>query len=73
MAYNSDSASDRLSAVRDAIQRCLASQSYTVRGRQQSMAQLRDLRAMEKELQEEVNAENNGGSMASLAIQTRPT
>lgn len=73
MAYTSDSASDRLAAVRSAIDRCLASQSYTARGRSQQMAQLATLRAMEIELQDEVQAASDGGSMASLAIQTRPT
>lgn len=73
MAYTSDSASDRLAAVRSAIAACLTSQAYTVRGRSQQMAQLATLREMEKELQDEVGHENNGGSMASLAIQTRPT
>lgn len=72
MAY-SESASDRLSAVREAIGKCLTSQQYTVRGRQQQMAQLATLRAMEKELQQEVVHESAGGSMASLGMQVRPT
>lgn len=59
MAY-SGSASDRLTAVRAAIDKCLSSQMYSVRGRQQQMAQLRDLRQIEKELQEEVNQESGG-------------
>jgi hypothetical protein len=73
MAYTSDSATDRLAAVRTAIAACLNSQSYTVRGRTQAMAQLRDLREMEKDLQQEVTDSNAGGGMASLAICTRAT
>ena len=72
MAY-SGSASDRLTAVREAINRCLTSQSYSIRGRQQVMAQLATLRAMEKDLQEEANIEANSSQMASLAIFTRPS
>ena len=70
MAYTSESASDRLSAVRSAIAACLTSQSYTVRGRMQQMAQLATLRDMEISLQDEVTCESNGG-MASLAIPVR--
>ena len=68
MAYTSDSAADRLAAVRAAINRCLTSQEYEIgsQGRRQRMADLRDLRAMEKDIQEEVNS-GIGGSMASLA------
>ncbi len=72
MAYTSESATDRLAAVRAAIDKCLASQAYTVRGRNQQMAQLATLRDMEKELQQEVGAENDGGLMASLGLQVRP-
>lgn len=72
MAYSS-SASDRLTAVRAAIDRCLASQAYTARGRSQQMANLRDLRQMEKELMEEANQESQSGAMASLGLQVRPT
>jgi hypothetical protein len=71
MAY-SGSASDRLTAVRAAIDACLTSQQYTVRGRSQQMAQLRDLRQLEKELMEETNQEAQGGAMASLGLQIRP-
>jgi hypothetical protein len=73
MAYTSDSASDRLAAVRSAISACLTSQQYTVRGRSQMMAQLRDLRELEKDLMQEVVDSNAGGGMASLAIVTRAT
>jgi hypothetical protein len=71
MAY-SGSASDRLHAVRAAIDACLTSQQYTVRGRSQQMAQLRDLRQLEKELMEETNQEAQGSAMASLGLQIRP-
>lgn len=73
MAYSSD-ASERLATVRAAIDRCLTSQDYTIRGRRQVMAQLRDLRAMEKELQQEANQVSYGDQdMASLAEFTEPT
>ena len=66
MAYG-DSASASLTAVREAIQRCLTSQQYTARGRSQQMAQLRDLRALEKELQQEVlDGSESGGAMTSV-------
>lgn len=71
MSYSSDSAADRLAAVRTAINKCLTSQSYSIAGRNQQMANLRDLRAMEKELQDE--ASNGSGSMCSLGIQERPS
>lgn len=71
MGYESDSAADRLAAVRSAISRCLTSQAYSIAGRNQQMAQLRDLRQMEKELQEEVA--NTSDSMCSLGIQTEPS
>lgn len=69
--YNSDSASDRLAAVRSAINACLTAQSYSVAGRMKAMAQLKELRAMEKELQEEVDRPQGGG-MCSLGMQTDP-
>lgn len=70
MAYNSSSAADRLSAVRDAIANCLLSQAHDIEGRRQQMADLRALREMEKELMHEAS---NPSSMASLASQVRPT
>lgn len=72
MSYSSDSAADRLAAVRTAINKCLTSQSYSIAGRNQQMAALRDLRAMEKELQDEVNNGSSGG-MCSLGIQVEPS
>lgn len=65
MAYDS-SAANRLAAVRDAIDKCLKSQAYTVRGRNLQHAQLSQLRALEKEILAEVEADDNGGKMASL-------
>ena len=67
MAY-SGSASDRLAAVQASIARCLNTQEYWVGGRKQRMADLKDLRALEKELQSEANAESSGDSMASIGV-----
>ena len=71
MAYGS-SASDRLTAVRAAIDSCLTAQAYGLRGRNKSMPRLAELRALERDLIEEVNLANDG-SMVSLGIMTRPT
>ena len=65
MTYSS-SAADRLVAVRAAIDRCLVTQEYTVRGRMQRMASLKDLRALEVELMDEVNASSNSGAMCEV-------
>lgn len=65
MAYG-PSAADRLAAVRAAIEGALTAQSYSIAGRNKSMANLRDLREMERELIEEVS---NSGGMCSLGIQ----
>lgn len=73
MAYTSESAVDRLAAVRAAIARCLESQEYYVGPRRQRMAELRDLRQLERELQNEVNSTAAGESMASLAQMGVPT
>ena len=69
MAY-SGSAQDRLDAVRTAIGECLSSQALTSTSGSHQMARLAELRAMEKELQQEVAMEANGGSMASLGYQS---
>ncbi len=66
MAYTSDSPSERLAAVRQAISDTLTAQSYSVAGRAKAMASLQTLREMERELMEEVS---NSGSMCSLGIQ----
>jgi hypothetical protein len=73
MAYTSSSAQDRLDAVRTAIAACLTSQEYTSRGRRQRMAELKELRAMEVSLMQEVNAGNDSACMASVGVFTRPT
>lgn len=67
--YESDSASDRLAAVRQAIGRCLNAQSYAVGkgNREHAMAELKQLRELEKDLIQEVADSANGGSMCSLA------
>ena len=66
MSY-SDSVTDRLAAVRTAINKCLTSQAYTIAGRNQQMALLSTLRQMEKELQDE--SANSSETMCSLGIQ----
>lgn len=72
MSY-SGSASDRLAAVQAAINKCLASQEYYVGGRRQRMAELRDLRALERELIDEVNSASSGGGMTSIGVYGGPT
>lgn len=64
MAYD-DSVSGRLAAVRTAIGGCLLSQDYTASGQRVMMAQLRDLRQLEKELMAEAEIASDGG-MCSL-------
>lgn len=73
MAYTSDSAAERLARVRQAIDECLTAQSYTMRNRGKTMSQLKDLRAMERELMQEVNDAVNGGSMCSLGRMVDPS
>jgi hypothetical protein len=72
MAY-STSAEERLAAVRQAIQECLTAQSYTIRSRGKTMASLRELRAMEKDLMQEVQDANNGGAMCSVGRMVEPS
>lgn len=66
MSYESDDPSTRLARVRAAIDRCLDSQEYYAGSRRQRMAELRDLRKLEKELMDEVAVYAQGDSMASL-------
>ena len=61
MSYNSGDAATRLSAVRDAIDRCLRSQAYSIGQRNQRMAELAHLREMERELMAEANLPTGGG------------
>lgn len=72
MAYTDDSPSTRLAAVRQAIADALTAQSYTVRGRGKVMANLKELRAMERELMQEVRESTDGGSMASVGRMVPP-
>lgn len=72
MGYNSSSASDRLSAVRDAIAKCLESQEYSLSDRRQRRAELKELRAMERELMAEV-ARAGGTGLATVVQIDRPT
>lgn len=72
MSYDSD-ASNRLAAVRTAINDCLTAQDYSIAGRRKMMADLRALREIEKQLQNEVNAESDGDGMCSLGIQVPPS
>jgi hypothetical protein len=59
MAY-SGNAAQRLVSVQEAIDRCLTSQDYTIRGRRQTMAALSTLREMEKDLLREAGLEAQG-------------
>ena len=70
MAYTSDSAADRLAAVRAAIDKCLTSQEYGINGRRQRMADLEQLRAMEQDLMRQVDVSSNGG--LSVGMVSRP-
>jgi hypothetical protein len=58
-------ASELLTQVETAISDCLTAQSYSVAGRQKTMAQLRELREFRKELVDEI-ANGSTGSMCSL-------
>ena len=72
MAYTT-SAEDRLAAVRESIQACLTAQSYTIRSRGKTMANLKELREMEKELMQEVQDASSGGSMCSVGRMVEPS
>lgn len=61
------SASELLESVESAIANCLTAQSYSIAGRQKTMAQLSQLREFRKELLNEIsNGNSSGGSMATL-------
>ena len=61
------SASELLTQTEAAITACLTAQSYSVAGRQKSMAQLRELREFRKELLREIaDGSESNGSMCSL-------
>ena len=68
MAYG-DSAADSLAAVRSAIGACLTAKQYSSAGRMKMMAELRDLRELEKELMDQSIFESAGG-MCSYALAT---
>ena len=76
MSYESSDPATRLAAVRTAISNCLSAQEYEIGGtgtnrarRRQTMAELKQLRELEKDLMQEVLDASSGG-MASLAINT---
>jgi len=59
--------SELLTQVETAISNCLTAQSYSVAGRQKTMAQLRELREFRKELVDEIaSGSESNGSMCSL-------
>lgn len=72
MAYDA-SPENRLAAVRSAINDCLTAQQYSIAGRSKQLAELRQLRELERDLVDEVQASADGGSMASLGIQVPPS
>jgi hypothetical protein len=66
--------SELLTQVETAISNCLTAQSYTVAGRQKTMAQLRELREFRQQLKDELSIEQSGsGSMATLLSLQEPT
>ena len=68
------STAELLQQVETAISNCLTAQSYTVAGRQKTMAQLRELREFRQQLKDELSIENGGsGSMATLLTLGEPT
>lgn len=67
MSYNSDDPSERLSAVRAAIAKCLNAEAYTIGEQRVQRSQLKQLRDLERELMQEVNQRSTGsGSMMTL-------
>ena len=72
MAYG-DSTSASLTAVRAAIDRCLQTQAYTIRGRSQQLAELKQLRALEISLMSQTDEEANSGAMCQVATVDSPT
>jgi hypothetical protein len=68
------STAELLQQVETAISNCLTAQSYTVAGRQKTMAQLRELREFRQQLKDELSIENSGsGSMSTLLTLGEPT
>lgn len=73
MSYSSSSATDRLIAVREAIDRCLAAEMYSVRGRMKQSSKLESLMKLEERLIQEAAAETGGSAMASVGRIARPS
>ena len=71
--FAGESLANQLLAVEEAIQRCMISQSHTIRGREQKLAELKELRILRKEIKAEVQEATNGGSMISLGVRTNST
>ncbi len=66
-------AAELLDEVNLAISKCLTSQGYSIRSRNQQMARLDDLRKFRAELIAEVDEANtNGGTMGSVCRVDRP-
>lgn len=63
-------ANELLTNVNAAIVTCLTAQSYSVAGRQKTMAQLAELRKFRQELIDEIS---NVGGMATLLSMGEPT
>ena len=61
MGYDSDSASERLTAVRQAIAKALEAIEYGIGSRRKRMAELSQLRALEKVLMAEAAPESGTG------------
>jgi hypothetical protein len=73
MSYSSGSAADRLQAVREAIDRCLQAEMYSVRGRSKQSAKLEALIKLEERLTQEAATETDGGAMSSVGRYMRPS
>lgn len=58
--YESDDPAERLAAVRAAIKRVLTTQEYGSKNRRQRLPELRELRALEREMMAEIAS--SGGS-----------
>lgn len=65
-------AADLLTEVETAITAILSgAQSYSLRGRSVTRANLAELREFRRELQEEIASDTAGGSMTTLGYQSR--
>lgn len=68
MSYASDDPATRLTAVREAIAKCLNGQEYEIQDRRLQRARLSDLRQLEKDLIAEVNASDAAGGFSLAQI-----